>query len=132
MKLLLDSHVLLWWWCCPQLLSPRVRQHLADPEQLVLVSVASLWELSSAEQARKLPELTPVIWQLPELISQEGSELLPITARHSLLAGQWRSASRSQPPDPVGSLLLAQAQIENLTLVSHDPALHDRSVRTLW
>ena len=132
MKLLLDSHVLLWWWCCPQLLSPRVRQHLADPQQLVLVSVASLWELSSAEQARKLPELTPVIWQLPELISQEGFELLPITARHSLLAGQWRSATRSQPPDPVGSLLLAQAQIENLTLVSHDPALHDRNVRTLW
>ena len=132
MKLLLDSHVLLWWWCCPQLLSPRVRQHLADPEQLVLVSVASLWELSSAEQARKLPELTPVIWQLPELISQEGFELLPITARHRLLAGQWRSAARSRPPDPVGSLLLAQAQVENLTLVSHDPALHDRNVRTLW
>jgi PIN domain nuclease of toxin-antitoxin system len=132
MKLLLDSHVLLWWWCCPQLLSPRVRQHLAEPQQVVLVSVASLWELSSAEQARKLPELTPVIWQLPELISQEGFELLSITARHSLLAGQWRSAARSQPPDPVGSLLLAQAQIENLTLVSHDPALHDRNVHTLW
>jgi PIN domain nuclease of toxin-antitoxin system len=98
----------------------------------VLASVASLWELSSAEQARKLPELTPVIWQLPELIKQEGFELLPITPRHSLLAGQWRSAAQSRPPDPVGSLLLAQAQVENLTLVSHDPALHDRNVRTLW
>jgi PIN domain nuclease of toxin-antitoxin system len=132
MRLLLDSHVLLWWWCCPQLLSRRVRQRLADPAQAVVVSVARLWELSSAEQERKLPELTPVIWQLPDLIQQEGFELLPITARHSLVAGQWRTAARARPLDWVGRLLLAQAEVEQLTLVSHDSALRDGRVRSLW
>lgn len=132
MKLLLDSHVLLWWWCCPQLLSRRVRQRLTDPAQAVVVSVASLWELSSAEQEHQLPELAPVIWQLPDLIQQEGFELLPITPRHSLVAGQWRTAAGARPPDWVGRLLLAQAHVEQLTLVSHDQSLRDGRVRSLW
>jgi PIN domain nuclease of toxin-antitoxin system len=95
MRLLLDTHALLWWWCCPQLLSPRVRARLKNPCQAVVVSVASLWELSEAEQRAELPELSPVIWQLPELV-------------------------------------LAQAQLENLTLVSADTTLRRSGVRCLW
>jgi len=60
MKLLLDSHVLLWWWCCPGLLSSKVQALLQAPDQPVVVSAASLWELSLAVEEGKLPELAPV------------------------------------------------------------------------
>jgi len=139
MRLLLDTHVLLWWWCCPQLLTPRVRERLEDPRQAVAVSVASLWELSEAEQRAELPELSPVIWQLPELVLQEGFALLPIQPRHGLLAGQWREPgpgragmNRLRPIDHTGRLLLAQAQLENLTLVSADTTLRRAGARCLW
>lgn len=139
MRLLLDTHALLWWWCCPQLLSPRVREQLENPHQAVVVSVASLWELSEAEQRAELPELSPVIWQLPDLVIQEGFALLPVQPRHGLLAGQWREPGSGgalvqwlRPIDHTGRLLLAQAQLENLTLVSADTTLHRSGVRCLW
>ena len=125
--LLLDSHVLLWWWCCPLLLTPHVRNALADPQQPVLVSAASLQELSAAARNGDLPELRPVLWQLPQLVEQEGFRLLPISASHALLAGQL-----SGPGDDIDRLLLAQAQLENLRLVSADPALHRPGSAWLW
>lgn len=139
MRLLLDTHALLWWWCCPRLLSPRVRARLENPCQAVVVSVARLWELSEAEQRAELPELSPVIWQLPELVLQERFARLPVQPRHGLLAGQWREAGperasmqRLRPIDHTARLLLAQAQLENLTLVSADTTLRRSGVRCLW
>lgn len=131
MKLLLDTHALLWWWCCPGLLSPRLRGLLADPQQPVWVSAASLWELSQAQRQGQLAELGPVIWQLPELVRQEGFRLLPISARHGLMAGRWRS--REVPElDAIGRVLLAQAQLENLTLASLDPILRLAGGDCIW
>ena len=91
MRLLLDSHVLLWWWCCPALLSSKVQALLRAPDQMVAVSAASLWELSLAVEEGKLPELAPVIWELPQLVLDEGFALLAINAQHSLLAGHWHT-----------------------------------------
>ena len=132
MSLLLDSHVLLWWWCCPGLLSERVRGFLADSQQPVWVSAATVWELSQAQQLGQLAELAPVIWHLPELVREEGFQLLEITARHALIAGQWRARLGSSSPDQTGRLLLAQAQLENLTLVSADPVLRAAGGRCIW
>ena len=132
MSLLLDSHVLIWWWCCPGLLSERMRGFLADARQPVWVSAATVWELSQAEQLGQLAELAPVIWHLPELVREEGFQLLEITARHALIAGQWRTRLGSGAPDQTGRLLLAQAQLENLTLVSADPVLRAAGGRCIW
>jgi PIN domain nuclease of toxin-antitoxin system len=132
LNLLLDSHTLLWWWCCPRLLSPRVHGLLSDPEQPVWVSAASLLEISQAQKRGQLPELAPVIWELPELVRQEGFQLLAITARHGLMAGQWRPLRGSGALDHTARLLLAQAQLENLTLVSADPTLRSAAGRCLW
>ena len=130
--LLLDTHVLLWWWICPRLITPRVLERLRDPQQAVVVSAASLWEISQAHQRGLLPELSPVIWQLPELIRQERFELLEISARDALLAGQWRQRHRSTALDATGRMLLAQTQRRNLTLVSGDVHLHHCGVPSLW
>lgn len=62
---LLDSHVLLWWWFDPDRLSGAVRQLLSDPATAVLVSAASVWELSLKHHQGKLPELNGVIADLP-------------------------------------------------------------------
>jgi PIN domain nuclease of toxin-antitoxin system len=132
MKLLLDSHVLLWWWCCPALLSSKVQALLQAPDQPVMVSAASLWELSLAVEEGKLPELAPVIWELPQLVLDEGFELLAINAQHSLLAGQWHARGKHPQPDGVDRCLLAQAQSEGLNLVSSDLALRGHGVPVVW
>jgi PIN domain nuclease of toxin-antitoxin system len=132
MGLLLDTHVLLWWWICPQLLRPRVLERLQDPDQSVLVSAASLWELGLAQQRGLLPELSPVIWQLPALIRHDAFQLLEISAQDALLAGQWRQQTCTAPIDVTGRLLLAQAQRHNLTLVTADLHLQHGGVPWLW
>jgi len=132
MKLLLDSHVLLWWWCCPALLSSKVQALLKTPDQPVVVSAASLWELSLASQEGKLPELAPVIWELPQLVLDEGFALLAVNAQHSLLAGQWHARGNHPQPDAVGRFLLAQAQSEGLSLVTSDLALRGHGVSVIW
>jgi len=130
--LLLDTHVLLWWWICPRLLTSRVLARLQDPQQTVLVSAASLWELSQAHQRGLLPELSPVIWHLPELIRQERFQLLEISASDALLAGQWRPPNPKARIDPTGRMLVAQAQRRNLRLVSGDVHLQHCGVPWLW
>ena len=132
MKLLLDSHVLLWWWCCPALLSTKVQALLTAPDQPVVVSAASLWELSAAVEEGELPELAPVVWELPQLVLDEGFALLAINAQHSLLAGQWHVRSKRPQPDAVDRFLLAQAQSEGLGLVSCDLALRGHGVSVIW
>jgi len=132
MGLLLDTHVLLWWWVNPRLLTPRVLERLQDPQQAVLVSVASLWELSQAHHRGLLPELSPVIWHLPELIRRDDFLLLEISARDALLAGQGLERAAEAPIDSTGRMLLAQAQRHNLTLVSGDVHLRRCGVPWLW
>jgi PIN domain nuclease of toxin-antitoxin system len=130
--LLLDAHVLLWWWICPRLITPRVLERLRDTQQGVVVSTASLWEISQAHQRGLLPELSPVIWQLQELIRQERFQLLEISGRDALLAEQWRQRDRTTALDATGRMLLAQAQHRNLTLVSGDVHLQHCGVPWLW
>ena len=107
-------------------------ERLRDPHQAVVVSAASLWEISQAHQRGLLPELSPVIWHLPELIRQERFQLLEIRARDALLAGLWRQRTRTTPLDATGRMLLAQAQRRNLTLVSGDVHLQHCGVPWLW
>ncbi|MDA0718469.1 MAG: type II toxin-antitoxin system VapC family toxin [Cyanobacteria bacterium] len=65
---LLDSHALLWWWFDPDRLSGAVRELLSDSATPVLVSAASVWELSLKHQQGKLPELNGVITDIPGLL----------------------------------------------------------------
>ena len=90
---LLDSHVLLWWWFDPDRLSTAVRELVIDPSTPVLVSAASVWELSLKHHQGKLPELSGVITDLPGLLQADGFEALPISLAHGLRAAStsgWR------------------------------------------
>lgn len=125
---LLDSHVLLWWWFDPERLSSAVHALLVDPTSTILVSAASVWELSLKHHQGKLPELGTAIGDLPGLLQADGFQGLPITAPHGLRAGAYPQPHR----DPFDRVLAAQAELERLVLLTADPQLSTFPCQTLW
>ena len=125
---LLDSHALLWWWFDPDRLSGAVRELLSDPATPVLVSAASVWELSLKHHQGKLPELNGVIADLPGLLKADGFEALPISLAHGLRAGSYSQPHR----DPFDRMLAAQAELDRLVLLSADLQLSNCPCQTLW
>lgn len=125
---LLDSHVLLWWWFDPARLSAAVRGLLVDPTCEILVSAASVWELSLKHHRGKLPELAGAISDLPNLLQADGFEGLPISQSHGLWAGAYSQPHR----DPFDRVLAAQSELERLVLLTADPQLSTFPCQTLW
>jgi PIN domain nuclease of toxin-antitoxin system len=125
---LLDSHVLLWWWFEPDRLSGAVQSLIADPATPVLVSAATVWELSLKHQQGKLPELAQAIGDLPVLLQADGFQSLPIALAHGLRAGAYSQPHR----DPFDRMLAAQAELERLVLLTADPQLSGFPCLTLW
>lgn len=115
MKLLLDSHAFLWWLAEDEKLSTAARQAVADPASTIHVSAATVWELSIKAALGKL-DLDGA--DLAEEIEEGDFLELPITARHSLAA----AALPRHHDDPFDRMLIAQARIEGLTIVTRDPA----------
>jgi len=125
---LLDSHALLWWWFDPDRLSTAVRELLSEPATSVLVSAASVWELSLKHHQGKLPELSGAIADLPGLLQADGFEALPISLAHGLRAGGYNQPHR----DPFDRMLAAQAELDRLVLLTADPQLSTFPCQTLW
>lgn len=113
MRLLLDTHVLLWWLADDRKLAKNGRAIIANPDNEVLVSSASLWEIAiKAAQGRLEVELD----DLEAAIARGGFRSLPISFRHALTAGRLPVVHR----DPFDRMLVAQASVEELRLMSHD------------
>lgn len=113
MRLLLDTHVFLWWLADDHKLSKNGRAIIASPDNDVLVSSASLWEISiKAVLGRLEIELD----DLEDTIARNGFRSLPISFRHALTAGRLPAIHR----DPFDRMLVAQASAEELRVVSHD------------
>jgi PIN domain nuclease of toxin-antitoxin system len=123
-KLLLDSHAYLWWLAEDSKLSVGARQAVADPSSIVHVSAATVWELSIKASLGRL-DLDGA--NLLEEIEENDFVELPMTARHSLAA----AALPCHHDDPFDRMLIAQAQIESLTIVTPDPAFRAYGVGIL-
>jgi len=128
MKLLLDTHAFIWWDGEPDRLPPLVREYCLDRANIVLLSVASVWEIQIKRQLGKLKLQMP----LPEVVKGQqetnGLLILPITLAHVLELD-------SLPPhhkDPFDRLLIAQARAENAILVSSDSIFINYDVKLLW
>jgi PIN domain nuclease of toxin-antitoxin system len=122
-RLLLDTHVFLWWRGEPARLSPAVRSRIASAD-VVFVSAASAWEaaIKAALGRLELPDT------LEAGVLASGFERLPIAFSHAHRAG-------ALPPhhgDPFDRMLVAQAQAEGLTLVTHDRLIEPYDVEILW
>jgi PIN domain nuclease of toxin-antitoxin system len=114
-RLLLDTHILIWTVAASKNLSAGLKDVLADPENAAFVSVASVWEISIKQAAGKLHF---PLGQIDDILIRMGYGQLPIYLDHALAAGQLPLHHR----DPFDRMLIAQAQIEDLTLVSQDEA----------
>jgi PIN domain nuclease of toxin-antitoxin system len=127
MRLLLDTHALLWWFQDSRLSIPAKRA-IADPDNDVFVSSASAWEIASKQRAGKLLDAPAADRFFAAVANDPRYQQLPITVPHALLAGSFPYTHR----DPFDRMLCAQAQIEGLTLVTIDPLLAGFGIPTLW
>jgi PIN domain nuclease of toxin-antitoxin system len=121
-SLLLDTHVVLWWLTDDAALSDDLKERL-DHEPDIYVSAATVWELAIKQAAGKL--IDPA--GLPELVRDCGFAALPIGVEHAIAAGRLPLIHR----DPFDRMLIAQAQCENLTLVTRDPRCRKYAVPVL-
>lgn len=115
MKLLLDSHAFLWWLAEDPKLGAEARKAVAAPSSTIHVSAASVWELSIKSALGKL-DLDGA--DLVEEIEANDFLELPMTARHSAAA----AALPRHHDDPFDRMLIAQARLEGLTIVTRDAA----------
>jgi PIN domain nuclease of toxin-antitoxin system len=111
MSLLLDTHVVLWWLADAPSLSDEIKARL-DQDPDVCVSPATIWEVTIKQAIGRIKEPA----DLPERIRDSGFTELPITSAHAMAAGRLPLIHR----DPFDRMLVAQAQCENLTLVTRD------------
>ena len=128
MRLLLDTHALLWWFVDDERLSARARALIADEANEVLVSAASAWEIATKHRLGKLPHAADAHLRFEELVAADGFVHLPVSYRHCLRAGGYPL----RHGDPFDRMLAAQAEIERVALVTLDPALADFPIETLW
>jgi PIN domain nuclease of toxin-antitoxin system len=128
-RLLLDTHALLWWFTNDERLSPRARSAIADETNGVFVSAASAWEIATKHRLGKLAEAATAVVRFDELVAADGFEHLPMRHYHALKAGICSVAH----PDPFDRMLAAQTVLEGLTLVTRDPVFSDLfRTPTLW
>lgn len=128
MRLVLDTHALLWWLLGDERLPISARTRIADPETTAFASSVSAMEIATKFRLGKLPQARPIAGRLAEVAPRHGLTLLEMTAAHGDLAGGLPFAHR----DPFDRLLIAQAQIEDAWLVSNEKLFDSYGVRRLW
>jgi len=125
MRLLLDTHALLWWLSDDEKLSAKVRLLIEDPANQVYVSAVSGWEISIKQALGKLDVDTS---KLIDEVENNGFTLLHVSFKHGIKAGTLPSHHR----DPFDRMLIAQAQLEALKLVSVDSCFVAYDVTLIW
>ncbi|WP_333837135.1 type II toxin-antitoxin system VapC family toxin [Novosphingobium sp.] len=128
MRLLLDTHALIWWLAGDDALSRRAREAIADEGNAVAVSAASAMEVATKFRIGKLPDAALLAQDFEAVIAEQGFDELPISVHHARLAGEMKIAHK----DPFDRLLIAQAQAEDMVLVSNEALFDGFAVKRLW
>jgi len=128
LKLLLDTHVFLWWVSDAPELSDAARAAISDRNNTCYLSLASCWELSIKSSVGKLKLKKPVERFVSEQMQQNGFLLLNIELRHVAKVENLALHHR----DPFDRLLVTQAKTERMTLVTADAVLSDYGIRCIW
>jgi PIN domain nuclease of toxin-antitoxin system len=128
MKLLLDTHAFIWWDENPSKLSASSRLACSDPNNELMLSTASVWEIQLKRMVGKLTLSKPLRQLLEEQARQNGLEIVPVQVEHILRLELLPFHHR----DPFDRILIAQAQAEGWTLVSHDGTFSSYGVPLLW
>ena len=128
MRYLLDTHALAWWLLDDVKLKSSAHEAIADPQNEIIVSAASAFEVATKLRLGKWPEMEALARNFETLVIAERFSLLPVTPAHALLAGTMAGEHK----DPFDRILAAQAKLERLTIVSADGALDVFGVARLW
>ncbi len=126
MKLLLDTHALYWFLTGHERLSTKARKAASDPANEVFTSAASGYELALKARRGRLDRI--VVEELGAMLRAARLGVLPVSFAHGVEAGRLPEPHR----DPWDRILIAQAQVERLVVVTIDPVFADYGVPTLW
>ncbi len=128
LRLLLDTHVLLWWFSTSPSMSQTARLALEDATNDVYVSAASAFEIATKFAIGKLPEGERLAFDFESMAQSQGFLPLPITSRAAAQGGRLPLYHK----DPFDRILIAQALNQDLTLVSNEKLFDAYGVSRLW
>ena len=128
MRVLVDTHVFLWWVEGDRALPAKARAALADRDNECLISLVSVWELAIKASLGKLKLALPVQRYVVEHVAANGFRMLDIQLAH---VGRVESLA-SHHGDPFDRLLIAQALEEKIPVVTADPIFRDYGVKRIW
>ncbi|HEU0066204.1 MAG TPA: type II toxin-antitoxin system VapC family toxin [Sphingomonas sp.] len=128
MRLLLDTHALIWWWKDDPVLRPYLRTTMGDPQNEIFVSAVTAWEIATKVRKGQLPELSDRLPGFRGHVEQDGFSHLPITPEHGVHGGSLPGPHK----DPFDRLIAAQSLLENLTVITRDPEIAAFGCEVLW
>lgn len=128
LRLLLDTHALIWWLAGDEALSHPAREAIADEDNTVAVSAASAMEVATKFRIGKLPGAALLARDFEDVVAEQGFDELAISVHHARLAGEMNIAHK----DPFDRLLIAQAQAEDIVLISNEALFDGFAVKRLW
>jgi len=127
-RLLIDTHTLLWWLNDDPSLSSAARKAMAEPVNVLLVSAASAWEIATKVRLGRLPGAEELAANFQGFLLREGFTALDITTDHAIRAGLLRGPHK----DPFDRMLISQAQAENVPIVTNERTFETYGVRRVW
>lgn len=128
MKILIDTHCWLWWFLDPERLNSESRKLIASRHNEIFLSAVSSWEIVIKVGLGKLTLPLPPKEYIPSRLAKQGMSSLPVKQAHALQVGELPDHHR----DPFDRLLIAQAQVEALSLLTADPQIKNYDVQILW
>ncbi len=128
MRIILDTHAFLWWIIDDPQLSPRAREIMGEGDNDLFLSVASGWEIAIKAQLGRLRLPDRADRFVPEQLTRNGIEVLPIQMSHVLHVARLPEIHR----DPFDRLIVAQSIIEKVPILTHDEHIREYSVKTIW
>lgn len=128
MTYLIDTHVLLWWLFADKRLSRRAHGLLRDPQNQIVVSSATAWEIAIKYRSGRLDSAKPLVGSYGAWLVRAGFSELRISSAHAIRAGSWEVDHR----DPFDRMLAAQSNLEQLKLVTRDAAFEPFGIDTIW
>ncbi len=128
MKILFDSHALVWYLTGNQRLSQYARDIADDLDSQVFISAVCAWEIATKVNRGRWPEAAQIVESLHEITLARAFAPLPITIEHARVAG----FLPGRHYDPFDRMLAAQSQVENMPLVTVDPAFRSFGIPVIW
>lgn len=128
MRVLLDTHALIWWLFDDPKLSPAARDVIRDPRNEVLVSSVSAWEVATKHRLGKLPEAGDLPDRFAHYVSAARFRELLVSISHALAAGRLPGPHK----DPFDRMLIAQALGERIGVITADPVFASYGATVIW